>query len=117
MADQGIATAADYADAMLTARRAKNAIVLLLLVMVLLQIGLFFAARYDVIHIAAGSADVPATPATAATQPAMNRAGDLLIYMIGAAAFLGVTLSIVLSFVLLLIVAIMLVGRLIGVAR
>jgi hypothetical protein len=37
--------------------------------------------------------------------------------MIGAAAFLGVTLSIVLSIVLLLIVAIMLVGRLIGVAR
>ena len=42
---------------------------------------------------------------------------DLLKYFIGATGFMGVTLSIVLSFVLLLIVNVMLVGRLIGVAR
>src|SRR5205814_834638 len=38
-------------------------------------------------------------------------------YLVGASAFLGVILTIVLSFVLLLIVNIMLVGRLIGVAK
>src|SRR4051794_10357993 len=111
MSDQAIATAADYADAMLTARRAKNAILLLLLLMVLLQIGLFVLARFDVIRT--DSAAVIAPTATVTTQPARASSRDLMIYAIGGTAFLGVTLSIVLCFVLLLIVTIMLVGRLI----
>lgn len=136
MADTAIATAADYADAMLVARRAKSTLVLLLLVALLAQLALFFTARYtDALFTPAGSvAAVAASPATApgvavelpATQPGglapgavapRNKLVDLLHYVVGASGFLGVTLSIVLAFVLLLLVKIMLVGRLIGVAR
>jgi hypothetical protein len=108
MADPGIATAADYADALYTSRLAKNTLVLILLLLLITQIGLFFIARYSVI-------DISGTAST--TQPTSSRAIDLLQYLVAASCFLGITLSIVLSFVLLLIVTIMLVGRLIGVAR
>ena len=40
-----IATAADYADAMLTGRRAKNILFLMLLLMLLGQIAIFFVLR------------------------------------------------------------------------
>src|SRR4051812_24873598 len=106
MTDPAIATAADYADAMYTARRSKNLLVLLIFVMLLIQLGLFFAARYTTYIV----------PSAATTQPA-PRWVDGLQYLVGASAFLGVILTIVLSFVLLLIVNIMLVGRLIGVAK
>src|SRR5687767_10687633 len=41
-----IATAADYADAMMIARRAKNWLFLLLLLFLLAQLAIFFVARY-----------------------------------------------------------------------
>lgn len=107
MADPAIATAADYADAMIAARRAKNVIVLIILMLLLVQLGLFFTARYT-------DGIIPVTGAT--TQPS-ERASDLMQYLTGASIFLGVTLSIVLSFVLMLILKIMLVGRLIGAGR
>ena len=106
-ADPGIATAADYADALYTSRLAKNALVLILLLLLITQIGLFFLVRKDVINIA--------TPGS--TTQAFSNPADKLHYIVAATCFLGVTLSIVLSFVLLLVVNIMLVGRLIGVAR
>lgn len=109
--DSAIATAADYADAMLTARRAKNVLVLLTLLILLIQLGLFFTARYtEVIFPGAASATAPAV-----TQPATDWR-DMLKYLIGASNFLGIVFPILLGFVLLLIVKIMLVGRLIGVA-
>jgi hypothetical protein len=108
MTDPAIATAADYADAMFTARRAKNALVLLVLLVLLIQLGVFFLARYTNYLIGSGAA-------APTTEP--GRWADLLQYIVGGCAFLGVILGIVLSFVLLLIVNIMLVGRLIGVAR
>ena len=40
------AVAADYADAMLVARRAKNWLVFFLSLILLIQLGVFFAARY-----------------------------------------------------------------------
>lgn len=106
MADREIATAADYADAMLTARRAKNIIVLLLLLLLLGQLAVFFVVKYTTV--------IP-QPSQATTQP--DRTSDMLHYLASGGLFLGVTLSIVLGFVLLLIVNIMLVGRLIGVGR
>lgn len=130
MPDSAIATAADYADAMLVARRAKRALVLLLLLMLLAQLALFFTARFsDALFVAAPPAPVEATtqpaPTTLATaittpttpvQPA-NKWVDPLKYLIAITDFVGVTASIVLAAVLLLLVGIMLVGRLIGVAR
>ncbi|HEV2292749.1 MAG TPA: hypothetical protein VGR35_02775 [Tepidisphaeraceae bacterium] len=123
MAD-AIATAADYADAIMTARRAKNTLFLLLLLILLTQLTLFFVGRYTDVNFADDAATVEATVITSTadvtTQPAVAgkwRAVDLLEYLVSATAFLGIAMTIVLAVVLLLIVKIMLVGRLIGVAR
>jgi hypothetical protein len=111
MADT-IATAADYADAMITARRAKKLLFFLLLLILLAQLIVFGVARFtDVLFV---------DPAVAATQPATAPAGvahDVLRYVIGVTVFLGIVLAIVQSIVLLLLLNIMLIGRLIGVAR
>lgn len=121
MPDSAIATAADYADALITARRAKNVLVLLLMLMILAQLAIFFTARYT---------DLATPTAVAATQPTtlvtdngavivkpVNDWFEKLQYVVGLSDFLGVTFSLVLSFVVLLLVQIMLVGRLIGVSR
>jgi hypothetical protein len=115
MHDPGIATAADYADAMMSARRAKNVLVLLLVLVLLGQLAVFFLVRYNVMSIAAPATTTDVAAAT--TQPARVNWTDVWHYITGACLFAGVALPIVLSFVLLLIVNIMLVGRLIGVAR
>jgi hypothetical protein len=131
-----IAVAADYADAMMTARRAKNWIFILLLLVLLLQIAIFFLVRFNVLKLEGDvtvtvptGVDVTTQPAdgAAATQPGVDasletktkRFGveDVLRYVIPLTDFLGMTLTIVLCVVLLLIVMIMLVGRLIGVSH
>ena len=120
MADS-IATAADYADAIMTARRAKNTLFLLLLLILIAQIALFFLGREDVLNI--HSASAAPVEVTASTQPTSAPAPidqlwiDMLEYFVSLTAFLGIVLTVVLAIVLLLIVKIMLVGRLIGVAR
>ena len=70
-----IAVAADYADAMMTARRAKNWLFILLLLVLLIQITLFFLLKFNVIRLDDEVA-VEKTPATlptaagaSATQP------------------------------------------------
>jgi hypothetical protein len=108
MTDVTIATAADYADALITARRAKNWLFLLLFVMLLVQLGTFLAARYT--HIV-----VPTETTTSTTQSTFT-ARDVPRYIIGISDFAGITLSSVLSMVLLLIVLIMVVGRTLGVS-
>ncbi|MGD1277892.1 MAG: hypothetical protein ABR964_11815 [Tepidisphaeraceae bacterium] len=94
-----IATAADYAEAMLTARKAKNLLAGIIAALILVQLVVFFLLRYRF------------DPAT------HTRAVDYLKYLIGATDFLGLITPVVLAVVLLLMVAIMLVGRLIGVSR
>lgn len=108
--DPGIVTAADYADAMMTARRAKNIILLLLLLVLLAQIAIFFIVKYTNVLVTA-----PAL-STATTQPAFMSPATMN-FLTNACMFLALVLSIVLGFILLLIVNIMLIGRLIGVAR
>jgi hypothetical protein len=99
MTQSAIATAADYADAMLTARRAKNILWGLTFFMLVGELALFFLARYKF-------------------DPAVDtKQTDWLKYLVGGIDFLGVMTPAVLSIVLLLIVSIMLVGRLIGVSR
>jgi len=123
MAQSAIATAADYADAMMSARRAKNWLFLLLLLALLGQLAIFFLVRYGVVHLPAApgavstvaAATQPAAPSSAAvSSPA---AVALVRYFVGFTDFLGIILSALLAIVLLLLVLIMLVGRLIGVAR
>jgi hypothetical protein len=124
--DPAIATAADYADALMSARRGKNILLLILLLIVIAQVTLFFLIRYDVLKIdttsvtvdagRAGSATVTAArPAT--TQSVMSNPMSLLQYVIGICDYVGIAGAIVLSLILLLLAGIMLVGRLIGVGR
>jgi hypothetical protein len=104
-----MAVAADYADAMLIARRWKNILFLLLLLFLLVQIGVFLAVRLS------GS---PA--ASASTQPAIVPMRDMpgaMSWLINFTGFLSMIVVVVLAVVLLLIVGIMLIGRLIGVSQ
>jgi hypothetical protein len=120
MADP-IATAADYADAIMTARRAKNTLFLLLLLILLTQLALFFLGRNDVLRYspteAAANVETSATSQPTTTAPVDKRWIAKLEYLVNLSAYLGIVLTIVLAVVLLLIVKIMLVGRLIGVSR
>ena len=77
---------------------AKDILIGLILLVLLFQLGLFFAARYKI------NLDNP-TPAN-----------DLLKYLVGLTNFLGVVLPIILGVILLLIVLVMLLGRLLGTA-
>jgi hypothetical protein len=81
-----IAVAADYADAMMTARKAKNVLFLLLLLVLLIQLALFFLLKFNVLHLgdevsaeltrptahaaAVTAATTPSTQPEAATQAA-----------------------------------------------
>lgn len=109
MSQSPLATAADYADALFICRKARAWSFWLLLLMLLGQVALFFAARYT---------DVLARLDAAATQPITTRiSADMLHYFVGVSTFLGVILAILLAVVLLLIINVMLVGRLIGLAQ
>src|SRR6476619_6739253 len=114
MPPSNIATAADYADAMMIARRAKNALFFLLLLMLLLQVGTFFAARMtnNVLPTPADTSLASSVSATTAptTQAALADAGtrttligQALRYLTALIDFLGILLIIVLAIVILLI--------------
>jgi hypothetical protein len=105
MTSSGLATAADYAEAMLVARRTKTLVVALLALILLGQIALFLAARYSHLNLAAPTGESPAWWAM------------LMQYGVGLTTFAGMLLAGILSILLLLLLAIMLIGRLIGVAR
>ncbi|MGD0464543.1 MAG: hypothetical protein ABSB74_18815 [Tepidisphaeraceae bacterium] len=116
MIESSIANAADYADGLLTARKAKNILILLVLVMLLFQLALFFAARYKIELGPAGPADSVAS-ADAVARPTSPVVIDFLKYLVGLVDFLGVVLPIVLIADLWLIASILLLGRLLGVSR
>jgi len=98
-----IETAADYADALLIARRVKGNLCFLILAVVLAQMVIFLVARYTNLL------------ADAAAEPAM---GVLLLhYLVGVCGFVALVGVTVLILVLLLILAIMLIGRLVGVSQ
>jgi hypothetical protein len=99
MDDNSLANSADYADALLTARKARSVLILVVLVMLLFQLGLFFTARYKI--------QVDGSSVTL----------DFLKYVVGVTDFLGVVLPMVLAAILLLIALVMLVGRVLGVSR
>jgi hypothetical protein len=118
MADP-IATAADYADAIMTARRAKNTLFLFLLLILIVQMTLFFLGRNKVLNYGGAEVSVESVATSQPTSAPMvsQEWVEKLQYVVGITAYLGIVLTIVLAIVLLLIVKIMLVGRLIGVAR
>jgi hypothetical protein len=130
--DPSLALAADYSDALITARRAKNLLALLVVLMLVGQLALFFTAKYsnyipvqnppapmggvatsEPIDLSVAVTPPPAIPSS----PLPSKAIDVMQYGVGLTGFLGITLSIVLALVILLLTMIMLVGRLVGVSR
>lgn len=108
-----VAVAADYADAMLVARRWKNLFFLLLFLCLVIQIGVFFFIRYY------GTGTVTVT-AGSSTQPAITSTHNVtvgLAWLTNFIDFIGMVCVVSLGAVLLLIIGIMLVGRLVGVAH
>lgn len=139
MTQNTIATAADYADAMITARRAKNWLFGILLLILLAQLAIFFTVAFGPEHLATHSAassvvadaqptgDLPTTLPAAVEAPAngdqqqplsqRSFGSRFMEWVIGCTTFIGMGAVLVMAVVLLLIVLIMLIGRLIGVSR
>lgn len=125
-----VATQADYADAVLTARRAKNTLFLLLLLFLLAQLTIFFLVWSDVIKVGGTASETPAltadqpvvpgaditTPAAAATRPADATGSAWAHYGIAATTFLGMVFALMLTFVLLVLLLVLLNSRALGVA-
>src|SRR5665213_45127 len=127
------AVAADYADAMLVGRRAKNVLFLLLALVLLIQLAMFFVARYvpsmkfrtevttTNVQAGTGTETHGSTVNVVERQPTASGpsrlSAPLFEYLSALTDYLGVLLSIVLAVVLLLVITIMLVGRLVGVAH
>src|SRR5258707_13357503 len=104
MTQNNILNAADYADALLTAKRAKNVLFPLLLLLILIQLALFFVARYT--HVLRPPVD-----------PKGRNWTELLAYLTGLIDFLGIVLALLLAGVVCFDLQVLLVGRLVGVAR
>jgi hypothetical protein len=99
-----LATAADYAEALLTARRAKALLTLSLLFVLLTQLTLFFLLRYY-------------RPLPVDDGPAVHHTREVIEYFVGLLDIAGLILPLMLSVVLHLILKVQLVGRLLGVGR
>jgi len=101
MTQTHLAASADYADALLTARKAKAVFTLLLFFVLFAELALFFILRYY----------KPLTPPTTAME---QHGRDMLQYFVGLLDFGGLILPVLLSLALLLILQVQLVGRLFG---
>jgi hypothetical protein len=104
MTQTNILNAADYADALLTARRAKNTAFLVILLLLVAELGLFFTARYTTI-----------LNTTADTRASALR--GVLQWVIGLIDFLGLICPALLAAILFIILNVLLVGRLLGAGR
>lgn len=108
--DRMISVAADYADALLVARRVKRTMLLLLAMILVAQIAIFCLAQFtNILQVGTAPTSQPGT-ITAANWP------DIFHYVSAVSLIGSVIFGAVLLATLLLTIHIMLVGRLIGVA-
>lgn len=105
MTQTNLSTSADYAEALLTARRAKTVVSVLLFLLLFTELALFFVLRFK---------PLPSGP-TLTKQEQYTR--DLTQYFVGLLDFGGLILPALLAGVIYLILKVQLVGRLIGVGR
>jgi hypothetical protein len=109
MTQSDLATAMDYVEALGAARKAKRGLVILLLAVLVGQLAIFFFVHFG-----------PELPASHGVERSLTKSDylvDFLKTIVGLFQFLGVILPILLAADLLLILNILLLGRLIGVAR
>jgi hypothetical protein len=120
-----IATAADYADAMLTARAARTIFAFALILILLLQLALFcvvhFTSKLDS-QVPPQTAVAPNPPASTQPVPQIptgtgRNSRPILKYFVGLSGYFGLIVSILLCLMLLLLLNVMLIGRLIGVSH
>jgi len=104
MTQSHLAASADYAESLLTARKAKAILTLLILFILVAELSLFFVLRYY-------------RPLTLEPTPAEQHVRDVLQYGVGLLDIGGLILPALLSLVILLILQIQLVGRLLGTGR
>jgi len=119
-----LASSADYADALLIARKAKNAAFLVIILMLLGHVTLFFAWKYS--STSSTPSPTPAAPSALSTtlpttlpveQPGVqtpHKPELLAHYLLSLASFITMIAAIVALVDLLLILAIELNGRLLG---
>lgn len=108
--DRMVSVAADYADALLVARRVKRTMLLLLALILIAQVAIFCVAKFtDLLHVGATPASQPAA-ISAANWP------DILHYVSAVSLYGAIVFGVVLLATLAMTIHIMLVGRLIGVA-
>ena len=134
-----VAQSADYHDALVAARRAKNWLFLLLLLGLLAQITVFFLVKFTkIVEIGPGNdatvtvptvekTDVPTSAPTTGESTTSTKSkvtfgektvsGGPLAWLVNSVLYLGTVFSIVMTILILLIVLVMLVGRLLGVAH
>jgi hypothetical protein len=136
MTSTPLAIAADYADALMTARRARTLLALAIGFLLVVQLAVFFLAKYDVLGL--GTPTKVAVPVIAATQPAEGAtatqpataptatvtattvsfdATPYVRYAVPLINFAVIVLAMLLVVTMLLLVVIMLVGRLVGVSH
>jgi hypothetical protein len=99
-----LANSADYADALLTTRKAKMVVTLLVLLVLLTELALFFCLRYY-------------KPAGETSDAKTQWTRDVTQYFVGLLDFAGLILPALLSVIIYLILKVQLVGRLVGVGR
>jgi hypothetical protein len=106
MTQTNLATSADYADALLTARRAKTVVSVLLFLVLFTELALFFVLRY-----------LKPLPVGFVLSKEDQYTRDLTQYFVGLLDFAGLILPALLVAVMYVILKVQLVGRLIGVGR
>ena len=104
MTQTSLATSADYADALLTARRAKALIAGLLMLVLFTQLALFFSLRFY-------------RPLPFGSTPMQQHTREVIQYFVGLQDVAGLMLPVLLSIVIYLILKVQLVGRLLGTGR
>jgi hypothetical protein len=121
-----LASSADYADALLIARKAKNIALIIVFLMLVGQITLFFAWKYNYIAPTPPIAQTAPPTTLSTTQPALETPSIaaptpqnpqlLAHYLLSLTSFIALLASIVTLVDLLLILNIQLIGRLLGTA-
>lgn len=100
MRTASLVISADYADALLSAKRGKNILFVIILLLLLCELAMFFVARY-----------------TTALNDLSSGPASQLRYLVGLIDFLGLILPVVLTIAVWAILQVLVMGRLLGAGK